>query len=164
MIPDLRRDLEIVEERGLSLWNEFKAFAVKGNALDLAVGVILGAAFGAIVNSLVSEIIMPPIGLISGGRFENIFVQLNHRDVIYATLSEAKQAGVVTMNLGIFLDTIFKFLMIAGSVFLMVRALNRLKRPSPSAPAVAKDCPFCSMSIPIKAKRCPHCTSELAAG
>lgn len=161
MIPDLRKNLGAVEERSMSLWKEFKTFAVKGNAMDLAVGVILGAAFGAIVNSLVSEIIMPPIGLISGGRFENIFLQLNHREAIFNTLADAKQAGVVTVNFGLFLDTIFKFLMIAGSVFLMVRALNRLKRPSPTAPAVAKDCAFCSMSIPIKATRCPHCTSDL---
>lgn len=145
---------------------EFKEFAVKGNAVDMAVGIIIGAAFGGIVTSLVKDIIMPPIGVMTGGLdFSNQFLILKDAPggAVYATAAEAAKAGAVTWNYGNFLTLLVNFLIVAFAVFLLVRAINRLKRPQPGAEApVSKDCPFCSMTIPIKAARCPHCTSEIA--
>ena len=148
------------------MWKEFKEFAIKGNAVDLAIGVIIGAAFGGVVNSLVKDIIMPPIGLITGGLdFSNLFLVLKEAPGggTFATPAEAAKAGAVTWNYGNFVTLMINFLIVAFAVFLLVRAINKMKRPKPSAPPVAKDCPACTMSIPVKATRCPHCTTELAA-
>lgn len=145
---------------------EFKEFAVKGNAVDMAVGIIIGAAFGGIVTSLVKDIIMPPIGFITGGLdFSNKFVVLKAAPdgSVFATPAEAAKAGAITWNYGNFVTLLVNFLIVAFCVFLLVRAINKLKRPHSGAVApVSKDCPFCAMTIPIKAMRCPHCTSEMA--
>ncbi|MDQ6622051.1 MAG: large conductance mechanosensitive channel protein MscL [Verrucomicrobiota bacterium] len=147
------------------MWKEFKEFAVKGNAIDLAVGVIIGAAFGAIVTSLVKDILMPPLGLVTGGLdFSNMFVVLKNAPGggVFATPGEAARAGAITLNYGNFITLLINFLIVALCIFLIVRALNKLKKPAPSVAAVSKDCPYCAMTIPIKATRCPHCTSEMA--
>ena len=145
---------------------EFKEFAVKGNAVDMAVGIIIGAAFGGIVTSLVKDIVMPPLGVVTGGLdFSNQFVVLKDAPGggVFATAAEAAKAGAVTWNYGNFLTIILNFIIVALAVFMMVRAINKLKRPQPgSAAPVSKDCPHCFMTIPIKATRCPHCTSEMA--
>ena len=144
---------------------EFKEFAVKGNAVDLAVGVIIGAAFGAIVNSLVKDVIMPPISLLSGGLdFSNKFVILRSaRDgsIAFNTPADAAKAGAITWNYGNFITLVINFLIVAAAIFLVVRIVNRL-RPPPEKPVDTKDCPACAMKIPNKATRCPHCTSELS--
>jgi large conductance mechanosensitive channel len=145
---------------------EFKDFAMRGNVVDMAVGIIVGAAFGTIVKSLVDDIIMPPIGLLLGNvDFSNLFVVIKAGKIIgpYATLAAAKAAGAVTLNIGVFLNTIISFSIIAFSVFLIIKQINLLKRKEAAAPAMptAKDCPYCLSTIPIKASRCPHCTSEL---
>lgn len=145
---------------------EFKEFAVKGNAIDLAVGVIIGAAFGAIVSSLVKDILMPPIGLITGGLdFSNKFLILKDAPdgAFFANPADAVKAGAITWNYGAFITAVINFLIIAFCIFLLVRTLNQMKRPAADAPAVSKDCPACKMTIPVKATRCPHCTSEIAA-
>lgn len=141
---------------------EFKEFAARGNVVDLAIGVILGAAFGKIVTSLVDDILMPPIGLLLGGAdFSNLFISLNGQH--YASLAQAKEAGAPTVNYGVFLNSIISFLIVSFAVFLLVRQINRLKRhEEPAAAPVVKECPFCCSTIPIKATRCPQCTSELA--
>jgi large conductance mechanosensitive channel len=143
---------------------EFKEFAARGNVVDLAVGVILGAAFGKIITSLVDDILMPPIGLLLGGAdFTNLFVSLNGK--AYDSLAHAKEAGAPTLNYGLFLNSVIAFLIVAFAVFLLVRQINRLRRhEEPVAEPVVKECPFCCSTIPIKATRCPQCTSELAAG
>ncbi|MFL6231657.1 MAG: large conductance mechanosensitive channel protein MscL [Thermoanaerobaculia bacterium] len=143
---------------------EFKEFAVRGNVLDLAIGVILGAAFGKIVTSLVDDIIMPPVGLMLGRvDFTNLFVDLSGKH--YPSLAAAKAAGAPTVNYGIFLNTVLSFLIVTFVVFLIVREVNKLRRgeEKPAAEPVVKECPYCLSSIPIKATRCPHCTSELRA-
>src|SRR5436190_15859296 len=145
---------------------EFKEFAIKGNAIDMAVGVIIGAAFGGIISSLVKDIIMPPISLLTGGLdFSNQFVVL--RDApgggAFTTAADATKAGAITWNYGIFITLVVNFLIVAFCIFLLIRTLNRMKRPQPGAAApVSKECPFCAMTIPVKATRCPHCTSEMA--
>lgn len=141
---------------------EFKAFAMRGNVLDMAVGVIIGAAFGKIVTSLVNDIIMPPIGLILGKvDFSNLYLNLSGAQ--YASLAEAKAAGAATINYGLFLNTVLDFLIVAFALFLVIRQVNRLvAKPVPAQAApTSKECPFCCSTIPIKATRCPHCTSEL---
>jgi large conductance mechanosensitive channel len=144
---------------------EFKEFAIKGNAVDLAVGVIIGAAFGGIVTSLVKDILMPPLGLLTGGLdFSNKFLVLKDAPggAFYATPAEAVKAGAITWNYGNFITLVINFMIVAFCIFLLVRALNKMKRPEPgSAAPVSKDCPFCAMTIPVKATRCPHCTSEM---
>lgn len=145
---------------------EFKEFAMRGNVLDMAVGIIIGAAFGTIVNSLVQDVIMPPIGLLLGNiDFSNIFLILKEGKVSgpYETLAAAKAAGAVSMNIGIFTNTIISFVIIAFSVFLLVKSVNKLKRQQEAAPVVptTKECIYCFSTIPIKATRCPNCTSEL---
>jgi large conductance mechanosensitive channel len=139
---------------------EFKAFAMRGNVLDMAVGIIIGAAFGKIVSSLVDDVIMPPVGRLLGHvDFSNLFLNLS--DKSYASLAAAKAAGAATLNYGIFLNTILNFLIVAFAVFLLVRAVNRwVAKPAVAAPTT-KDCPQCAMPIPLAAKRCPHCTSGL---
>lgn len=147
------------------IWNEFKEFAVKGNAVDLAVGVIIGAAFGGVISSLVKDIIMPPIGLLTGGLdFSNKFLVLKDAPGggTFATSAEAAKAGAVTWNYGNFITLLISFLIIACCIFLVVKAMNKMKRAAPDAPAVSKDCPACAMTIPIKATRCPHCTTEIS--
>lgn len=148
---------------------EFREFAMRGNVLDMAVGIIIGAAFGTIVNSLVQDVIMPPIGLLLGNvDFSNIFVVLKEGKVAgpYASVAAAKSAGAVTINFGVFVNTIITFLIVAFAVFLLVRTINRLKRQGQVPPPVptTKECTYCFSSIPIKATRCPQCTSELKAG
>jgi len=148
-----------------NFWKEFKEFAIKGNAVDLAVGVIIGAAFGSIVNSLVKDVVMPPISLLTGGlNFSNKFVLLRAAkdgSAAFNTAADAAKAGAITWNYGNFLTLVINFLIIAGAVFLLVRAINRLRQPAEKEPD-KKECPACAMKIPIKATRCPHCTTELA--
>lgn len=143
---------------------DFKEFAMRGNVVDMAVGIIIGASFGSIVKSLVDDVIMPPIGLILGNvDFSNLFVVLKDGATAgpYAALAEAKKAGAVTVNYGLFVNSCVSFLIMAFAVFLLVRGLNKLKaEPAPADPTV-KDCPHCLSSIAIKATRCPHCTSAL---
>jgi large conductance mechanosensitive channel len=145
---------------------EFREFAMRGNVIDMAVGIIIGAAFGTIVTSLVSDIIMPPIGLILGNAdFSNLFYVLKEGTSSgpYASLAEAREAGATTINYGLFVNTIISFIVIAFVVFFIIRTINRLRREeeAPSAEPTTKECPYCVSSIPIKATRCPHCTSEL---
>lgn len=142
------------------MFKEFKEFAMRGNVLDLAIGVILGAAFGAIVNSAVNDVIMPPIGLLVGNvDFKDLFVPLK-AGVSATSLAQAKAAGVPVLAYGQFLNTVLNFLIIAFVIFLIVKQVNRFKKPVDAAPST-KDCPFCASSIPAKAVRCPHCTSQL---
>jgi large conductance mechanosensitive channel len=144
------------------MWKEFKEFIARGNVIDLAIGVIIGAAFGKIVTSFVNDILMPPIGLLLGSvDFTNLFINLS--DDSYATLEEAQAAGAATINYGMFINTIIDFLIVAFVVFLLVKQVNRLKQPEPAADLATKACPYCLSEIPIKASRCPHCTSELQA-
>ena len=149
------------------MWKEFKEFAVKGNVLDLAVGFIIGAAFTGIVNSLVKDIIMPPIGWVTGGLdFSNKFIVLKAAKdgtASFPSLDTAMKAGATTWNYGNFITLVINFFIVAFAIFMMVRAINKMKRPKPGAPPVVKDCPVCTMSIPVNARRCPHCTSELGA-
>jgi len=141
------------------MFKEFKEFAVRGNVLDLAVGIVIGAAFGHIVTSLVNDILMPPIGLVlKHVDFKELFVNLSPTS--YPTLTEAKAAGAATINYGMFLNTIFEFVIVAFAIFLLVRAVNRV-RPAPVAAPSTQDCPFCRTSIPLAAVRCPNCTSDL---
>ena len=145
---------------------ELREFAMRGNVVDMAVGIIIGAAFGTIVNSLVTDIIMPPVGLILGNvDFANLFGLLKEGKVAgpYGSLAEAKAAGAVTLNYGIFINTVISFLIVAFAVFLLVRSINNLRRKQEAAPAVpaGKECPFCLSVIPVKAVRCGHCTSDL---
>ena len=147
---------------------EFKQFAMRGNVVDMAVGIIIGAAFGAIVGSFVADVIMPPIGLLLGKvDFSNLFVVLKEGTAAapYASLAAAKEAGAVTLNLGVFINTVISFLIIALAVFLVIRWLNRMKKKeeAPAAAPTTKECPFCFSAIPIKATRCPFCTSNLKA-
>ncbi|MEP6708579.1 MAG: large conductance mechanosensitive channel protein MscL [Verrucomicrobiota bacterium] len=146
------------------MFKEFKEFAIKGNAIDLAVGVIIGTAFGAVIASLVKDIIMPPIGLLTGGLdFSNKFLLLKAAPGggTFATPADAVKAGAVTWNYGNFITLVISFLIVAFCIFLVVKAINKMKRPAPDAPAVSKDCPACMMTIPVNALRCPHCTTEL---
>ena len=141
---------------------EFKEFAMRGNVLDMAVGIIIGAAFGKIITSFVSDILMPPVGLLLGKvDFSNLFVNISGKS--YDTLAAAKAAGAATINYGLFLNAVIDFLIVAFFIFLLVRQVNRLKGPPPAAALATKDCPYCYLAIPIKATRCPHCTSELRA-
>jgi large conductance mechanosensitive channel len=146
------------------MFKEFKTFVMRGSVLDLAVGIIIGAAFGTIVKSLVDDVIMPPIGLALGNvDFANLFVLLKEGSKAaapYASLADAKAAGAVTINYGTFINNIVTFLIVAFAVFLVVRTANRL-RPPEAAAANTKDCPYCRMAIPAGATRCPQCTSEL---
>jgi large conductance mechanosensitive channel len=147
------------------MFKEFKEFAIKGNAVDLAVGVVIGAAFGSIVTSLVKDILMPPIGLLMGGLdFSNKFLVLKNAPggAVFATPVDAVKAGAITWNYGNFFTLVINFIIVAFCIFLVVKAMNKMKKPSPTAAPVAKDCPACTMSIPIRATRCPHCTTELA--
>ncbi len=149
------------------IFKEFKEFAVKGNAVDLAVGVIIGAAFGAIVNSLVKDVVMPPISLLSGGLdFSNKFIILRAAQdgsTAFNTPTEAAKAGAITWNYGNFITIVINFLIVAVAIFLVIRTINQLRHPAEKEPET-KDCPACAMKIPIKATRCPYCTGELPEG
>ena len=145
---------------------DFREFALRGSVVDMAVGIIIGGAFGSIAKSLVSDVLMPPLGLLLGGvDFSNLFLVLKEGADAgpYASLAEAQAAGAVSINYGVFLDTLVSFLIVAFAVFLLIRALNRLRRGvEGSAAPTTKECGFCCSSIPVRATRCPHCTSQLA--
>jgi large conductance mechanosensitive channel len=147
------------------IWTEFKEFAVKGNAVDLAVGVIIGAAFGAIVNSLVKDVVMPPISVLSGGLdFSSKFLILRAAkdgSTAFNTPAEAAKAGAITWNYGNFITLVINFLVVAAAIFLVIRIINQLRHPA-EKPVDTNDCPACAMKIPIKATRCPYCTTELS--
>jgi large conductance mechanosensitive channel len=148
------------------MFKEFREFILRGNVLDMAVGIIIGAAFGTIVASLVNDVIMPPIGLLLGGvDFANLFVLLKAGSPAapYASLADAQAAGAVTINYGVFINAVISFLIVAFVVFLLIRSINRLRREEEAPPAepTTKECPYCLSTIPIKATRCAHCTSEL---
>ena len=139
---------------------EFKAFAMRGNVIDLAVGIIIGGAFGRIVTSFVNDVLMPPIGVLLGGvNFANYFITL--KGDRFPTLEAAQAAGAVTLNYGMFINTIIDFIIVAFAIFLLIRQINKLQQPAPAAAPTTKDCPFCVTAIPIKATRCPNCTSAL---
>ncbi len=145
---------------------EFKEFVLRGNVVDMAVGIIVGAAFSTIIKSLVDDVIMPPIGLLLGGvDFTNIFTLLKagFPAAPYASLADAQAAGAVTINYGVFINAVVSFLIVAFVMFLLIRSLNQMKREEKSPPAepTTKECPYCLSTVPIKATRCPHCTSEL---
>jgi large conductance mechanosensitive channel len=148
--------------------SEFKKFAMRGNVIDMAVGIIIGGAFGTIVKSLVDDVLMPPLGLLLGGvDFTDLFVVLRAAPTgagPYATLADAQAAGAVTINYGLFVNNVIAFLIVAWAVFLLVRGMNRLQRKEEAAPAAptTRTCPFCATDIPLAATRCPHCTSEVA--
>ena len=150
------------------MFKDFKEFAMRGNVVDMAVGIVIGAAFGGIVKSFVDDVLMPPIGLLLGNvDFSNLFITLKEGAKAagpYASLAAAKAAGAVTLNLGLFINTIISFIIIAFAVFLVIKSLNRLKREkvAPAEPTT-KECPFCLSTISLKATRCPYCTSELGA-
>jgi large conductance mechanosensitive channel len=142
------------------MFKEFKDFAMKGNVLDMAIGIIIGVAFGKIITSFVADILMPPLGLLLGKMdFSNLFINLSGQD--FPTVAAAKAAGAATLNYGVFLNTVIDFLIVAFAIFLLIRQVNKLKRQPEAAPPNTKDCPFCASVIPIPAKRCPHCTSQL---
>jgi large conductance mechanosensitive channel len=139
---------------------EFKQFAMRGNVLDMAVGIIIGAAFGKIVTSLVSDILMPPIGRILGKvDFSNLFINISGQS--YDSLAAAKAAGAATINYGMFLNTVIDFIIVALVIFLIIRQANKWQKPAPAAAPSTKECPYCASTIPLKATRCPNCTSEL---
>jgi large conductance mechanosensitive channel len=141
---------------------EFRDFAMRGNVLDMAVGIIIGAAFGKIVSSLVADIIMPPVGLLMGKMdFSNLFLNLSGEE--YSSLAAAKAAGAATLNYGAFINTVLDFIIVAFAIFLLIKQVNRLQKQPPPPDPTTKECPRCLSTIPIKASRCAHCTSELAA-
>jgi large conductance mechanosensitive channel len=141
---------------------EFRDFAMRGNVIDMAVGIIIGAAFGGIVTSLVNDVVMPPIGLALGAvDFSDLFINLSGTD--YPSLAAAKEAGAPVIAYGAFINTVINFLIVAFVIFMLIKQLNRLKKPAPAAAATTKDCPRCATPIPLKATRCPHCTSEFTA-
>lgn len=139
---------------------EFKEFAMRGNVMDMAIGIIIGAAFGKIVSSFVNDVLMPPLGLLMGNSdFTNKFLTLQGQSL--ATLDASKEAGAVTLNYGLFVNTVIDFIIIAFAIFLVIKQINRFKSKPEAPPPNTKDCPFCLSAIPIKASRCGHCTSEL---
>ena len=148
----------------MGIIKEFKEFSIKGNVLDMAIGIIIGTAFGKIVTSLVSDIIMPPIGLLLGKvNFKDLYINISGKP--YESLEAAKAAGAATINYGTFINLVIDFLIVAFIMFLMIKQVNRMKRKSEPAPTVptTKECPFCFSAIPIKATRCPACTSQLTS-
>lgn len=146
------------------MWQEFKKFVARGNVLDLAVGIVLGAAFGTVVNSFVKDVLMPPIGMLTGGiDFSELYVNLAGAE--YESLAAATRAGAPTINYGLFLNNVLSFFIVAFAVFLVVRSYNRMmvRREKAPPPPTEKACPYCRMTVPVDATRCGHCTSELAA-
>ncbi len=158
---DIKKDVSTATHKTGGFLNEFKEFIARGNVIDLAVAVIIGAAFGSVVTSLVTNIIMPPLGLlINGVNFTDLFYTIKPLGAKFPTLADAQKAGAVTISWGVFLNNVIDFLIVAFVIFLLVRQINRLKRQPPKAPT-DKTCPYCATTIPIKAVRCPNCTSEL---
>lgn len=148
----------------MSVLKEFREFAMRGSVVDMAVGIIIGAAFGAIVKSLVDDVLMPPIGLLLGQvDFSNLFAVLREGAMAgpYASLAAAKAAGAVTVNYGLFINSIISFVIVAFAVFMLIRSLNRLRKAEAAPPPATRDCPFCCTAIPVAATRCPNCTSQL---
>ena len=150
----------------MAMMEEFKKFAMRGNVVDMAVGIIIGGAFGTIVKSLVSDVIMPPVGLLLGGvDFADVFITLKEGATAgpYATVAAAKEAGAVTLNAGMFINSVISFLIVAFAVFMLIKMMNSLQREQEEPPAepTEKECPHCFTQIPIKATKCPHCTSDL---
>lgn len=144
------------------MWKEFRDFAIRGNVIDLAIGIVIGAAFGKIVTSFVSDVLMPPLGLLLGRvDFSNLFINLSSQH--YQTLAEAKQAGAATLNYGLFINTIIDFVIVAFAIFLLIRQVNRLSRSRETPAPTTKPCPYCTTAIPLAATRCPSCTSHLDA-
>lgn len=148
------------------MWKEFKKFAMRGNVIDMAVGIVIGTTFGVIVKSLVSDVIMPPIGMILGKvDFANLFIILKEGKIAgpYASLASAQEAGAVTVNYGVFVNTVVNFIIVAFALFLLIRVINKIKAKEEALPPepTTKDCPYCLSRISIKATRCPHCTSKL---
>lgn len=148
------------------MFKEFKEFVIRGNVVDMAVGIVIGAAFASIVNSFVNDILMPPIGLLLGKvDFSNLYLVLKEGSVPgpYASLADAKKIGAVTLNYGVFINAVVSFLIVAFAIFIVIRNINKLKRQQELPPSVptTKECPYCLSVIPIKAVRCPHCTSEV---
>ena len=152
----------------MGMIKEFREFAIKGNVVDMAVGIIIGGAFGTVVKSMVDDVIMPPVGMLVGNvDFSELFITLRQgaTEGPYPTIAAAKEAGAVTLNVGLFINAVISFLIVGFAVFLLVKSINRLKREEPVAPPAPteKPCPECALNIPLAAKRCPHCTSQLAA-
>ena len=148
------------------MFKEFKDFAMRGNVVDMAVGIVIGAAFGKIISSFVGDVLMPPIGMLLGGvDFSQLFLNLTPAKGAFATVAAAKEAGAVTVNYGVFLNTVLDFLIVAFAIFMVVKQMNRLKKKDEAPPPVptTKDCPHCLSKIAIKATRCAHCTAELKA-
>jgi large conductance mechanosensitive channel len=148
----------------MSVLKEFREFAMRGSVVDMAVGIIIGAAFGAIVKSLVDDVLMPPIGLLLGQvDFSNLFAVLREGATAgpYASLAAARAAGAVTVNYGLFINSIISFVIVAFAVFMLIRSLNRLRKAEAAPPPATRDCPFCCTAIPVAATRCPNCTSQL---
>ena len=152
-------------QSGGPMLKEFKEFAMRGNVLDMAVGIVIGASFGRIIGSFVDDVLMPPIGLLLGRMdFSNLFLNLSEQK--YETLAAAKEAGAATLNYGAFFNTLINFLIVAFAIFLLIRQVNRFKRAqeAPAAAPTTRECPFCLLAVPIKARKCGHCTSVLDAG
>lgn len=146
----------------MGMMKEFREFAMKGSVVDLAVGVIIGAAFGKIVTAFVNEILMPPLGLLLGKiDFNNLFINLS--GVHYQTLKAAREAGAPVIGYGAFLNTILDFVLVAFAIFIVIKQINRMRREPPPAPPDTQDCPFCATAIPVKAVKCPHCTADIGA-
>ena len=142
------------------MWKEFKNFIMRGSVIDLAVGIIIGGAFGTIVSSLVKDIIMPPIGLLLGQiNFSDLYINLTN--TAYPSLKAAQDAGAATINYGVFINSIINFLLIGVALFFVIKAVNRMQKPAPAAAPTTKECPYCLTAVPKKATRCPACTSEL---
>jgi len=145
---------------------EFKQFALRGNVIDMAVGIIIGVAFSGIISSLVADMLMPPLGLLVGYDFSNLFVTLKQGAAQagpYATLADAKKAAAVTLNYGVFINTVVNFLIVAFSMFLLIRGVKKLwVEPAPASPPATKECPYCALAVALKATRCPHCTSAIS--
>ncbi len=165
-IPPMVSPVRVLHPKGGRMFKEFKEFAVRGNVLDMAIGIIMGVAFGKIITSFVEDLLMPPLGLLIGKvDFTNLFVSLTGQ--AFDSLAAAKAAGAPTINYGMFVNHVLNFILVAFAIFLLVKQVNRLKRQqaAPAAPTT-RDCPFCLTAIPLKATRCPHCTSEVkvAAG
>lgn len=143
------------------MFKEWKTFLMRGNVLDLAIGVIIGGAFGKIVTSFVNDILMPPLGLLLGRmNFSDLFFSLNGQT--YPSLAAAKAAGAPTLNYGMFINSLIDFVLIGTAIFLLIKQINRLQKPEPASAPDTKECPFCCSKIPLAASRCPHCTSQLA--
>jgi large conductance mechanosensitive channel len=158
-----------LKAKRVAMFEDFKEFAMRGNVVDMAVGIVIGAAFGTIVKSFVDDVLMPPIGLLLGNvDFSNLFLTLKEGSKAaspYASLAAAKAAGAVTLNLGVFINTVISFIFIAFAVFLVIKGFNRMKREKevPPAETTTRECPFCFTTLPIQASRCPYCTSQLTA-